>query len=282
MCGRFVASRPVREIARLLEVDEVDVPPELSLPRWNVAPQATVLAVTEPRPEPGHRRLSAFRWGLVPWWAKDPSIGGRAFNAKAETVRDKPMFRGPIEKQRCVVPADAFFEWAPASRSDPVRSKQPWCFTAPGSGLLLLGGLWDQWRPRHDQSAPPLRTCTILTTDANDVVGPVHDRMPVLITEEDLEEWLSPDPLSSGELDRLIRPAPPSALEAFLVSTRVNDAREEGPELVEPLAEGPGANAEPGGDSGSERPGQERSAAHAETAGKPPDDGERSGVAQRF
>ncbi|MGO9581441.1 MAG: SOS response-associated peptidase [Acidimicrobiales bacterium] len=292
MCGRFVASRPVGEIAQLLEVDEVDVPPELSLPRWNVAPQATVLAVTEPRNEPGHRRLSAFRWGLVPWWAKDPSIGGRAFNAKAETVRDKPMFRGAIEKQRCIVPADAFYEWAPASRSDPVRRKQPWCFRAPGSGLLLLGGLWEQWRPRHDQSAPPLRTCTILTTDANDVVGHVHDRMPVLITEADLEEWLSPDPLSSGEFGRLIRPAPPSALEAFRVSTQVNDARREGPELVERLAEGPGGRAEPGGESGSERPGHEqpgheqpgheRPAAHAEPDGDPPDDGEGSGFAQRF
>ncbi|MGA3352513.1 MAG: SOS response-associated peptidase [Acidimicrobiales bacterium] len=236
MCGRFVASRPVEEIARLLEVKEIDVPPELCAPRFNVAPQASVLAVTEAHQDPGRRRLSVFRWGLVPWWAKDPSIGARAFNAKAETVRDKPMFRGAIDKHRCVVPADAFYEWAPAARGSPLRRKQPWCFRAPGSGLLLLAGLWEQWRPRNDAEASPLRTCTILTTDANERVGPVHDRMPVLIAEEDLAEWLSPEPLRPGELERLIRPAPPEALEAFRVSTLVNDAREDGPSLIEPDA----------------------------------------------
>jgi putative SOS response-associated peptidase YedK len=102
---------------------------------------------------------------------------------------------------------------------------------------LLLGGLWEQWRPRGDESAPPLRTCTILTTDANDLVAHVHDRMPVLIAEQDLDEWLSPEPLSPEELGRMIRPAPIEVLEAFRVSTLVNDAREEGPELVEPVAD---------------------------------------------
>ena len=236
MCGRFVASRPVEEIARLLEVDEVEVPSELVAPRWNVAPQAMVLAVTEPAHDPGLRRLSAFRWGLVPWWAKDSSIGARAFNAKSETVRDKPMFRSAIDKQRCIIPADAFYEWAPAARGDPIRRKRPWCFRASGSGLLLFGGLWEQWRPREAQSAPPLLTCTILTTDANELVAQVHDRMPVLIAEEDLEEWLSPEPLAAGELARLIRPAPSEALETFRVSTRLNDAREEGPDLGKPIA----------------------------------------------
>jgi len=234
-----VASRPVEEIARALGVDEVDVPPELLSPRWNVAPQARVLAVSETRHEPGVRRLSAFRWGLVPWWAKDPSIGARAFNAKAETVKDKPMFRNAIERQRCVIPVDAFYEWAPAPEGGPTRRRQPWCFKAPGSGLLLLGGLWEQWRARDDQSeaqsAPPLFTCTILTVDANGPVARVHDRMPLLIAEEDLEEWLSPEPLAAVDLGRLIRPAPSEALEAFRVSTRVNDARQEGPDLAEPI-----------------------------------------------
>jgi putative SOS response-associated peptidase YedK len=235
MCGRFVASRPVEDIARLLDVDELDVPSELAAPRWNVAPQATVLALTSSRQTPGLRRLSAYRWGLVPWWAKDPSIGSRAFNAKGETLSDKPMFRGAIARQRCIIPADAFYEWAPAGPGDRTRRKQPWCFRAPGSGLLLLGGLWEQWRPRGAGPAESLRTCTIITTGANDVVGPVHDRMPVLIAEEDLDEWLSPDPLADVELDRLISPAPVETLESYRVSTRVNDAREEGPELDEPI-----------------------------------------------
>jgi len=236
MCGRFVSSRPIEEIARLLEVDEVDIPSELAAPRWNIAPQATVLAVTVPRDELGVRRLSGFRWGLVPWWAKDPSIGARAFNAKAETAAQKPMFRNAMARHRCIVPADAFYEWAPATAGSPRRRKVPWCFQSAGSGLLLLGGLCERWRPKEDGSADPLRTCTILTTDANELVGRIHDRMPVLIAEEDLDEWLAPEPLAKGALERMIRPAPPGSLEAFRVSTRVNDAREEGPELAEPEA----------------------------------------------
>ncbi len=232
----------------MLDVDKVAVPSELHLPRWNIAPQATVLAVTMSLLDPGLRRLSAFRWGLVPWWAKDTSIGARAFNAKAETVKDKPMFRSAIDRQRCIVPADAFYEWAPATIGDPTRRKQPWCFRAStGSGLLLIGGLWEQWRPRDAESATPLYTCTILTTDANELVGRVHDRMPVLIAEEDLEEWLSPEPLPAGELGRLIRPAASGELETFRVSTRLNDAREEGPDLGEPVAaEEPGDAEHPG------------------------------------
>ena len=199
MCGRFVASRPVEEIARLLEVDKVEVPPELLVPRWNIAPQATVLAVTVPQADSGLRQLSAFRWGLVPWWAKDPSIGARAFNAKAETLRDKPMFRNAVDRQRCIVPADAFYEWAPATPTDRVRRKQPWCFrNAAGSGLLLMGGLWERWRPRDAESVTPLYTCTILTTEANELVGHVHDRMPVLIAEEDLASGSLPSPSASA------------------------------------------------------------------------------------
>jgi putative SOS response-associated peptidase YedK len=235
MCGRFVASRPVEDIARLLEIDEVDVPEELTRPRWNVAPQAPVLAVTRPRHARELKRLSVFRWGLVPWWAKDPKIGARAFNAKAETVVDKPMFRGAIESQRCIVPVDAFYEWAPRSGAGPSPRKQPWCFRPASSGLLLLGGVWEQWRPSGDKSVEPLRTCAILTTEANEVVGPVHDRMPVVIAEEDLDEWLGLEPLGAGALKRLTRPAPAGVLAAFMVSTLVNDAREDGPELVRPI-----------------------------------------------
>jgi len=243
MCGRFVASRPVEDIVRLLEVEEVDVPPEVSRPRWNVAPRAPVLAVTRPRHAPDLKRLSVFRWGLVPWWAKDPKIGARAFNAKAETVGDKPMFRGAIESQRCIVPADAFYEWAPATGGGRSRRKQPWCFKASSSGLLLLAGVWEQWRPHGNKSAEPLRTCAILTTEANEVVGPVHDRMPVLLAEEDLDEWLSLEQLAANALERLTRPAPAGALEAFMVSILVSDAREDGPELVEPIEAATGAEA---------------------------------------
>jgi putative SOS response-associated peptidase YedK len=185
-----------------------------------------------------------FSWGLVPWWAKDPKIGARAFNAKAETVAEKPMFKSAIESQRCIIPADAFYEWAPATGGGRDRRKQPWCFRAEQAGLLLLAGVWEQWRPRGDKSAEPLRSCAILTTSANEVVGPIHDRMPVLIAYEDLDEWLSLEPLDSDELARLTLPAPPGALESFRVSTLVSDAREDGPELVEPLQPDTGSEAE--------------------------------------
>ncbi|MGD1012559.1 MAG: SOS response-associated peptidase [Acidimicrobiales bacterium] len=235
MCGRFVASRPVEEIARLLEVDEVDVPPELNVPRWNIAPQQTVLAVTEPAKQPGVRRLSTFRWGLVPRWAKDPSIGVRAFNAKAETAQEKPMFRNAFDHRRCVIPADAFYEWAPPDRHDSSRRRLPWCFKSPDSGLLLLAGLFEHWRPLTDEAAAALSTCTILTTGANGLVSAIHDRMPVLIAEEDLDVWLAPGPLGTAEAGRLLRPAHENALERFRVSTKVNDARTDGPELEAPL-----------------------------------------------
>ena len=268
MCGRFVASRPVEEIARLLDVDEVAVAEEYLRPRWNVAPQALVRCLTVRPEDPARRRLSVFRWGLVPSWARDPSIGSRAFNARSETLTERPMFRSAVARRRCVVPADAFYEWArPAERppeplGDPgsaaVRRgraprKVPYCFKDPDGGLLLLAGLYEQWRPpkvRADDDGPELHsatagfmgepgegrldTFTILTTAANEVVGAVHDRMPVLISPGDLAVWLAPGPLEPGELAVLTRPAPNSALEGYRVSAAVNNARADGPQLVVP------------------------------------------------
>lgn len=252
MCGRFVATRPIEDIARLLEVDEIDVPPELAAPRWNVAPQASIVAVTASPEHPGHRRLAMFRWGLVPSWAKDPAIGARAFNARSETVADKPMFRAAVARRRCVIPVDAFYEWAPAQPGATSARKQPWCFQAADGGILALAGLWEAWRAHRDSEQVRsggreqvrsggdgnrvLRSCTILTTDANEAVGRVHDRMPVVIAPGDLEEWLAPEPLDRDELTLLTRPAPAGVLDSYRVSTRVNDARSEGPELQERLA----------------------------------------------
>lgn len=226
--------------------------PELAAPRWNIAPQSEVLAVTEPHDRPGLRRLSSFRWGLVPFWAKDPAIGARAFNAKSETVRQRAMFKAAVADRRCVIPADAFYEWGPPPPGSG-RRKQPWCFKAAGAGLLLFGGLFDRWRPRGDESALPLRSCTILTTAADEVVAPVHDRMPLLVAPDDLDLWLSRRPLDDEQLARLLRPAPGEWLEAFKVSTLVSDARAEGPELVAPLAQA--ADEAPGAAGGAGGPG---------------------------
>jgi putative SOS response-associated peptidase YedK len=252
MCGRFVASRPIAEIVRLARVQEVDVPPELSAPRWNIAPQSRVLALSVSGPEARSRRLSAFHWGLIPAWAKDPSIAKRAFNARAETARDKPMFRSAVDKQRCAVVADAFYEWVAPKHPGRNQARQPWCFRAPQAKLLFLAGLWECWQPLGEPEAPSIVSCTILTTEANEVVAPIHERMPVLVADDDLDEWLSTSRLAPKEFSRLTRPAPPEMLESFPVSARLNDTRSEGPELVEPLEEQGPAPASPGDETGQQ------------------------------
>lgn len=256
MCGRFVASRPIDDVAQLFEVDDVDVPDELAAPRWNIAPQAGVLAVRarRPKPEPDappgaepalRRGLTDFRWGLVPSWAKDLGVGAKAINARAETLVDKPAFRTALAKRRCIVPADAFYEWR---RSDGGArggrgGREPWCFSSPDGAVLAFAGLYEVWRPSdpEDRDQGPgwhddwLLTCSIITTRASDVVAPIHNRMPVMLEPADWAAWLDPGG-DVADLTGLLRPAPDGALDAHPVSRAVNDARVEGPELVEPVA----------------------------------------------
>lgn len=282
MCGRFVASRPVEEIAELLEVDDIEVPSELVEPRWNVAPQASVLGVTARVPrQPAHApdegdgtadadtgpveartRLTVYRWGLVPSWAKDPSVGNKMFNARAESLLDKPAFRTALAKRRCLVPADAFYEWekGSGSRASPGR-RQPWIFRPPDDDILTFAGLWEAWRPR--QADPEtgevgewLLSCTIITSDANEVVAPVHDRMPVIVPAGDRAAWIAPGSLDQADLASFLRPAPQGALVAYRVSAEVNDARSEGPELAEPLDGDGDGDGGAGGESASGAPEQ--------------------------
>jgi len=262
MCGRFVASRPVEDLVEAFSVDDVELEPELVEARWNVAPQAPVLAVTlrRPRPEadsptsdapeggeggggpggllPFRRRLSVFHWGLVPSWAKDPSFGAKTFNARAEAIEEKPAFRAAVAKRRCLIPADAFYEWKkePSQTGSKRLHRQPWCFRPADGGVMAFAGLWEAWRPRGDDEAEWLLSCTIVTTDANEEVAPIHSRMPVVLEPQMWDEWLSPGPLEPTELRALLRPTRPGYLEAFPVSSEVSDARAEGPQLVEPLS----------------------------------------------
>ncbi|MGH9171459.1 MAG: SOS response-associated peptidase [Acidimicrobiales bacterium] len=257
MCGRFVASRPVEDVASIFEIEDIDVPEELALPRWNIAPQAGVLAVRtrllrpdgsdDGAPLEPRRGLTDFRWGLVPSWAKQASVGTRSINARAETVLDRPAFRTALAKRRCIIPADAFYEWR---RNGSLR--EPWCYTMSSGEILAFAGLYEVWRPKAagGQDGGPgwhddwLLTCTIITTDANGDVAPVHDRMPVFLDKLDWAGWLDPAPLGSDDLAHLLRPAPDGVLRAYQVSTAVNSARLDGPELVEPLEPGGGVGGE--------------------------------------
>ncbi len=243
MCGRFVASRPVEEIVEQFAVDEVRLPPELLPgPRFNVAPQDQVLGVRAVVPEgaeaaPGERRLGAYRWGLVPSWAKDLRVGSRAFNARAESLAERPMFRSALERRRLIIPADAFYEWQPSPAAAGRRPgrKRPWCFKAADGRLLGLAGLYALWRQGPESEW--VTTCTIITTGANALMAPVHDRMPVVLAPEGYEAWLAPGKLAGGELAHLLSPPPEDLLVAYRVGDEVNSSRAEGPQLAEPLEE---------------------------------------------
>jgi putative SOS response-associated peptidase YedK len=257
MCGRFVASAPVSELAEAFDVAEVlaELPDgslpdggaeEAGPPRWNIAPQAPVWAVTAKVPEEGDpwRRLRLYHWGLVPHWSKGPGSGSRAFNARSETLADNSMFATPLARRRCIVPADAFYEWtrSPGGGGRSVR-KEPWCFEAADGSMLAFAGLWEYWRDRQagavgSEDAPMLRSCTIITTASTGVVASIHDRCPVVLPPEAWEEWLAPAPLASGILAELLAPADAGLLVGYPVARLVNDARQEGPELVAPLPEG--------------------------------------------
>jgi putative SOS response-associated peptidase YedK len=283
MCGRFVASRPVEDIAALLDVDDIEVPEELLQPRFNISPQAGVLAVANRRAkraagdEPGadapgdpllRRRLTVYRWGLVPSWAKDPTVGNRSFNARAETLAERPAFRTALAKRRCLLPADAFYEWEKAlSRSGggstgrspkaPPKggARLPWCFRPADGGFMVFAALWEAWRApsagtaaagdRLDQHQHHTETdgwhddwllsCSIITTSANDVVATIHDRMPVVLMAEDWATWLEPSPVDPAELGALLSPPPEGYLTGYRVGAEVNNSRLDEPSMVEPL-----------------------------------------------
>lgn len=224
MCGRFVALSDPDGLVRFFTIDErqaADLPPSA-----NVAPTEPVYAVAR---HDGSRVLTTFRWGLVPFWAKDLKVGGRHINARAETVHTAPAFRDSFDRKRCIIPADAFFEW----ERRPGQKPQPHLFERGDRGPLAFAGLWASWRDRSVTDAERLLTCTIITTDANAVVAPLHDRMPVVLEMADVDAWLDPA-TPPDALRGLLRPAPDDLLVSRRVSTAVNDVRNKGVELLAP------------------------------------------------
>jgi putative SOS response-associated peptidase YedK len=227
MCGRFVSSTPVAALAEQFRAEEVKAPEKDA--SFNVAPTDEVYAVATSR---GARQLGTFRWGLVPSWAKDVSVGNRMINVRAESVSEKPSFQRILQRRRCVIPADGFYEWKAMGKG---RKKQPFLIRARDGRALALAGLWEVWKDREDQDAEWLRSCTILTTEPDDLVAPLHDRMPAVLLPEAVDTWLDADVTDVGVLTALLRPYPSDLLEAWPVSTDVNSVENNRPDLVEPL-----------------------------------------------
>lgn len=221
MCGRYTLSTPADLLGDLLQL-EVAVSLE---PRFNIAPMQRA-PIVRADADSGQRRLDLLKWGLVPFWAKDPGIGNRMINARSETVADKPAFRASFRKRRCLVIADGFYEWKATG-----GPKQPFYFHRQDGYPFAIAGLWDRWEKGEEES---LETFTILTTSPNSVVAPVHQRMPVILAASDYETWVDPGIESADHLSRLLVPST-TPLEALPVSTYVNNPANEGPDCVAPI-----------------------------------------------
>jgi putative SOS response-associated peptidase YedK len=220
MCGRYTLASPTERLAEEFGVDASSI--ELS-PNYNVAPTQGVAAVLE---EGGQRRLEVLRWGLIPPWADDPGIGSRMINARSETAPGKPSFRRAFRERRCLIPADGFYEWQRTN-----GAKQPYYIHMEDGRPFAFAGLWESWSKGEGE----IRTCTILTTGANALVGEVHDRMPVILAHDAYDVWL--DPASErDELTGLLAPYPEDEMEAYPVSRFVNSPSNNDPRCIEPAA----------------------------------------------
>lgn len=263
MCGRYGASWGVDDLVEEFGLSSVDVPVSERLEAdYNVAPTKPVYAVVtrrgreEPVEAEPTRRLVTLQWGLVPFWAKDPKVGARMINARVETVAEKPAFREAFAKRRCLLPADGYYEWytpkassgtastgtaiTGTARSGKAPAKQPFFIRRRDGGTLAMAGLFEFWRDpskERDDPAAWLRTCTIITTSASDAIGEIHDRQPMFVESSGWEAWLDPGESEADRLRSLLVPSPGVGLEAYPVSTAVNNHRNNGPELIVPLPE---------------------------------------------
>jgi putative SOS response-associated peptidase YedK len=240
MCGRFVSARKRLELLEEFSVQRDRVPQDLT-PDYNVAPTKQIYTVTASKE--GERELRTVRWGLVPFWAKAANareagkVGARMINARAETIATKPAFRRPFAKRRCLLPADGYYEW---------KDKKPFYIFRTNGGITAMAGIYDLWRdPAVTDEADEhafLWTASVITTEATDDVGLIHDRMPMIIEPDLWADWLDPDTGSQpGEISQLLAamvPAMKGTMTSYPVSTAVNSVRNNGPELIEPLPTG--------------------------------------------
>lgn len=220
MCGRFSLTSGDRDIE---EEFEVSIPTGYK-PRYNIAPTQEILALLQGE---GSRRLEFLRWGLIPSWAKDPKIGNRLINARAETLFEKPSFKSAVQQRRCLVIADGFYEWRDTEQGKKVpvyvrlKSKKPFGFA----------GLWESWT---SPEGPIIKTCTIVTTEPNELMKPIHNRMPVIVLKDVEALWLDPHAHGKEELQQVFQPYPSEEMETFEVSPLVNSPANDRPECVKP------------------------------------------------
>jgi putative SOS response-associated peptidase YedK len=234
MCGRFTLTQSGEAIAQLFNLAEV---PQIE-PRYNIAPTQPVLAVLANPDDPEERQFKYFYWGLIPSWAKDPSMGARLINARAETVAEKPAFRAAFKRRRCLIITDGFYEWQQLG-----KVKQPYYFYVTQSNTdavpdgrrpFAFAGLWEHWESSEGDG---IESCTILTTTSNALLRPIHERMPVILNEQDYNRWLDPNLQQSELLQPLLHPYAAEAMGSYPVNPKVNSPRYDTPECIQPLNE---------------------------------------------
>jgi len=220
MCGRFALNSSPQRIAQQFSLDGV---PDL-LPRYNIAPSQAIPIIRQGAE--GKRECVMVRWGLIPAWSQEPKTAYSTLNARAETVATKPAFRSAFRSRRCLVPADAYFEWQSRPGS---RLKQPFLIALKNQSVFAFAGLWERWR--HEDTV--IESCTIIVTDANALTRPIHDRMPVILDPSDYPAWLDRE-ATAVALQSLLKPYDCDQMTAYPVSTRVNNPRHDDPQVIEP------------------------------------------------
>ena len=224
MCGRFTSKAKPEDVEQEFKVGKIN--PKLFTPRYNVAPTQMIPVVLE---QNGERIIEALRWGLIPSWAKDESIGSKMINARAETLAEKPSFRNAFKNKRCIIPASGFYEWQKASKG----AKQPFYFYLREKEVFGFAGLFEEWLDK--ETGEQIETFTIITTEANKVLEPVHERMPVILKPKDYAQWLDEKESDTGKLQKLLKPYPESEMAAYKVSRSVNIPSSDAPELIEEI-----------------------------------------------
>lgn len=229
MCGRYKLTVPFREIVRLYRLTQPNASRFDNMPpRWNIAPTQDVPVVRLDH-DTKERALAMMRWGLIPYWAKDVKIGYSTINAMCETVATKPAFREAFAQRRCLVLADGFYEWTPTS----AKTKQPYLIRMLDQQPFAFAGLWERWRDK--ERADTIESCTVITCPPNAICAPIHDRMPAIFAQEDYAAWLGESEATPEQLRAMLRPCPAEDMEAVKVSVKVNNAKNEGAGILEPV-----------------------------------------------